>query len=99
MLSNEKVIIGFRQAQQNDIGYLLQLRKATMGEHLIEAGLNLSDQQHLDRVNEYFADSSLILMNKQPIGLIKLGVYRINCTFDNCKYLHNIKVKVLAERY
>ncbi|MFB0980934.1 MAG: GNAT family N-acetyltransferase [Alteromonadaceae bacterium] len=74
MLSNEKVIIGFRQAQQNDIGYLLQLRKATMGEHLIEAGLNLSDQQHLDRVNEYFADSSLILMNKQPIGLIKLGV-------------------------
>jgi ribosomal protein S18 acetylase RimI-like enzyme len=74
MLSNEKVTIGFRQAQQSDIGYLLQLRKATMGEHLIVAGLNLSDQQHLERISEYFADSSIILMNKQPIGLIKLGV-------------------------
>ncbi len=74
MLNNEKVTIGFRQAQQSDIGYLLQLRKATMGEHLIAAGLNLSDQQHLERVSECFEDSSIILMNKQPIGLIKLGV-------------------------
>ena len=74
MLNNEKVTIGFRQAQQSDIGYLLQLRKATMGEHLIAAGLHLSDQQHLERVIECFADSSIILMNKQPIGLIKLGV-------------------------
>ena len=45
-----------------------------MGEHLIVAGLNLSDQQHLERISEYFADSSIILLNKQPIGLIKLGV-------------------------
>ncbi|TWX55803.1 GNAT family N-acetyltransferase [Colwellia hornerae] len=45
-----------------------------MGEHLIAAGLNLSDQQHLERVKEFFADSSIILMNEQPIGLIKLGV-------------------------
>jgi N-acetylglutamate synthase-like GNAT family acetyltransferase len=74
MLNNEKVTIGFRQAQQSDIGYLLQLRKTTMGEHLIAAGLNLSDQQHLERINEFFADSSIIMMNKQPIGLIKLGV-------------------------
>jgi N-acetylglutamate synthase-like GNAT family acetyltransferase len=74
MLNNEKVTIGFRQAQQSDIGYLLQLRKAAMGEHLIAAGLNLSDQQHLERVNEFFGDSSIILMNKRPIGLIKLGV-------------------------
>jgi N-acetylglutamate synthase-like GNAT family acetyltransferase len=74
MPSNEKVIIGFRRSQQSDIGYLLQLRKATMEEHLIVAGLNLSDQQHLERINECFADSSIILMNKKPIGLIKLGV-------------------------
>lgn len=74
MLSNEKVTIGFRQAQQSDLGYLMQLRKATMGEHLIAAGFNLSDQQHLERISEFFADSSIIMMNKQPIGLIKLGV-------------------------
>ncbi|WP_223271553.1 GNAT family N-acetyltransferase [Colwellia hornerae] len=74
MLNDEKVTIGFRQAQPSDIGYLLRLRKASMGEHLIAAGLNLSDQQHLERVKEFFADSSIILMNEQPIGLIKLGV-------------------------
>jgi GNAT superfamily N-acetyltransferase len=74
MLANDKITIGFRQAEQNDIGFLLQLRKASMGEHLIAAGLNLSDQQHLERINECFLDSSIIMMNKQPIGLIKLGV-------------------------
>jgi len=74
MLSDEKVTIGFRQAQQSDIAYLLQLRKNSMGKHLIAAGLNLSDQQHLERINECFVDSSIILLNKQPIGLIKLGV-------------------------
>ena len=74
MLSNEKVTIGFRQAQQSELGYLMQLRKATMGEHLIAAGLNLSDQQHLERISEFFTDSSIITMNKKPIGLIKLGV-------------------------
>ena len=76
MLSNEKVTIGFRQAQQSDLGYLMQLRKATMGEHLIAAGLNLSDQQHLERISEFFTDSSIITMNKKPIGLIKLGVQK-----------------------
>jgi N-acetylglutamate synthase-like GNAT family acetyltransferase len=75
MPSDEKVTIGFRQAQQGDIDYLLQLRKATMEEHLVVAGLILSDQQHLDRIYECFADSSIILMNNQPIGLIKLGVF------------------------
>ena len=74
MLANDKITIGFRQAEQNDIGFLLQLRKASMGEHLIAAGLNLSDQQHLERINECFLDSSIIMINKQPIGLIKLGV-------------------------
>jgi GNAT superfamily N-acetyltransferase len=74
MLTDEKVTIGFRQAQQSDIGYLLQLRKASMGEHLIAAGLDLSDQQHLERVNEFFADSTIILMNNEPIGLIKIAV-------------------------
>lgn len=74
MFGDEKVTIGFRQAQSSDIDYLLQLRKATMGEHLIAAGLNLTDQQHLERIKEFFADSSIILINKQPIGLIKLGL-------------------------
>lgn len=78
MQSDGKVTIRFRQAQQSDVGFLLALRKAAMGEHLIAAGLNLSDQQHLARVNECFNDSSIILLDKQPIGLVKLGVFTEN---------------------
>jgi GNAT superfamily N-acetyltransferase len=74
MQAHKKITIGFRQALQADIVFLLRLRKASMGEHLISAGLNLSDQQHLERINEYFNDSSIILLDKQPIGLIKLGL-------------------------
>ncbi len=74
MQIDKKITIGFRQAQQEDIPFLLRLRKASMGEHLISAGLNLSEQQHLERINEHFNDSSIILLDKQPIGLIKLGL-------------------------
>jgi N-acetylglutamate synthase-like GNAT family acetyltransferase len=74
MHDNDKITIAFRQAQQADISFLLALRKASMGEHLLAAGLNLSDQQHLERINEYFADSSIILIGQQPIGVIKLGL-------------------------
>jgi ribosomal protein S18 acetylase RimI-like enzyme len=78
MQDDEKVTIGFRQAQLSDTAYLLQLRKASMGKHLITAGLNLTDQQHLERVNECFGDSSIIMVNKQPIGLVKLGLLANN---------------------
>jgi len=78
MHGDEKVTIGFKQAQLSDTAYLLQLRKASMGEHLISAGLNLTDQQHLERVNDCFGDSSIIMINKQPIGLVKLGLLADN---------------------
>ncbi len=74
MLNNEKVTIAFRQALQTDISFLLVLRKASMGDHLLAAGLKLSEQQHLERIHESFADSSIILLSNKPIGLIKLGV-------------------------
>ena len=76
MQGHKNITIGFRQAQQEDIPFLLRLRKDSMGEHLIAAGLNLSEQQHLERINEYFDDSSIILMDMQPIGLIKLGLMK-----------------------
>lgn len=76
MQDHKKITIGFRQAQQADIPFLLKLRKASMGEHLKSAGLNLSEHQHLERINECFNDSSIILLDKQPIGLIKLGLMK-----------------------
>ena len=69
-----KVIIGFRRAEKSDVDFLLILRKTSMNEHLLRAGITLSEQYHLSRINEYFSDSHVILRDKQAVGLIKLGV-------------------------
>ncbi len=69
-----KLSIGFRCAEKSDIPFLLTLRKATMTAHLKSAGYHFTDSNHLDRINEYFSDSHIILNNQEPIGLIKLGV-------------------------
>lgn len=67
--------ISFRQANESDRGFLLSLRKASMNDHLIEAGIVLNDQQHLQRIDEFFTDSHLILRDNEPIGLLKLGLF------------------------
>jgi len=69
-----KITIGFRRAVATDIEFLLALRKASMNEHLLRAGIALSEHYHLSRINEFFSDSHLILRDKQAVGLIKLGV-------------------------
>ncbi|WP_206484144.1 GNAT family N-acetyltransferase [Thalassotalea sp. G2M2-11] len=68
-----KTIITFRRAQHEDIAFLLNLRKQSMDNHLANAGLNLTDQQHKDRIMEFFNDSFIINKNAQPIGLIKIA--------------------------
>lgn len=75
MLKENKAKISFRQASKEDRGFLLALRKASMNEHLIAAGIMLNDQQHLQRIDEYFSDSHLILHDNKIIGLLKLGLF------------------------
>ncbi|WP_448566174.1 GNAT family N-acetyltransferase [Thalassotalea ganghwensis] len=45
-----------------------------MNEHLLRANINLTDEQHMMRIDEHFEDSFLILFNGEPIGLVKLGL-------------------------
>lgn len=68
-----KVTISFRQATVADLGFLLALRIASMSEHLVRAGIRLSHEENLERVKEHFSDSQIILRDKQPVGLIKIG--------------------------
>lgn len=75
MNKESKSTIAFKLASEADKGFLLTLRKASMGEHLITAGIVLNDQQHMQRVDEFFSDSHLILLNNQRIGLLKLGMF------------------------
>lgn len=46
-----------------------------MFEHLEKAGIFLNDTEHLQRIDEFFNDSYLILKNNVMIGVIKLGLF------------------------
>ena len=69
-----KVTIGFRNVKKDDVDFLLLLRKKSMNPHLKKAGLVANNDEHLARVMEFFQDSHIILHNRKPIGLLKLGV-------------------------
>lgn len=68
-------IISFKRASSTDRPFLLKLRKASMDEHLNNAGIYLDDEAHLQRIDEYFADSYLIFYQGFAIGLLKLGQF------------------------
>ena len=69
-----KLSVGFRRASSTDVDFLLLLRKSTMTEHLNKAGFHFSEQDHIARIHEFFNDSFIITINKESIGLIKLGL-------------------------
>lgn len=58
-------------AMQEDEPYLFTLRKLTMHEHLLQAGLHLSDSDHQSRVDEAYECSHLIVCSGKPVGMLK----------------------------
>ena len=69
-----KITIGFRNVKNEDIDFLLLLRKKSMNQHLKKAGIVMDNSAHLARIQEFYQDSHIILHNRKPIGLLKLGV-------------------------
>ncbi|MGB1261743.1 MAG: GNAT family N-acetyltransferase [Cognaticolwellia sp.] len=68
-------VLSFRRARASDKAFLLNLRKASMDEHLKAAGIFLDDQAHMLRIDEFFSDSHVILLQNIAIGLLKLGQF------------------------
>lgn len=64
-------VLTFRQANENDIDYLLWLRQKTMTEHLVNSGLEASVEKHLDRIKYEFNEAKIILLDNKAIGLLK----------------------------
>lgn len=62
----------YQKASKTDIEYLLWLRKATMNEHLLRLGMNISDTSHLNRIMYEFKNAKIVLLNNQRIGLLKV---------------------------
>jgi GNAT superfamily N-acetyltransferase len=89
-----KFTIGFRAVKHEDLDFLLKLRKKPMSKHLAKAKIKLTNEQHLERIKENYYDSHIILRDRKPIGLLKLGVVSLKGTK---KSLHIRQLQILPE--
>ena len=65
-----------------------------MTQHLLAAGIRMTDEQHLDSIKENFYESHIILANRKPIGLVKMGVVALNNTR---KSLHIRQIQIMPK--
>jgi len=89
-----KFTVGFRKVKHEDIDFLLELRRKTMTQHLLAAGIRMTDEQHLVRIKEHFYESHIILADRKPIGLLKMGVVALN---DTHKSLHIRQLQIMPK--
>ncbi len=59
------------KAKNVDITFLLKLRKLTMEEHLQQAKLYVSDEEHLARIKFKFDDAYIVKRLDDSVGLLK----------------------------
>jgi GNAT superfamily N-acetyltransferase len=69
-----KFTVGFRKVNDDDIDFLLSLRKRSMTKHLLDAGIRMTNDEHLVRIKEFYYQSHIILVDRKPAGVLKLGV-------------------------
>lgn len=62
----------YRKAKKEDIDFLINLRMKTMNEHLLSSNLPVTKELTLERVLHQFEKSSIIVLNDEPIGLLKI---------------------------
>lgn len=72
--------ISFRKVEDNDLAFLVKLRKLSMGKHLAFSGLVNTSESHVKSVKENFYESQIILRDRKPIGLLKMAVVALNNT-------------------
>lgn len=96
--SEQLLTFTFRKAVDSDISYLVALRKETMQEHLLTAGLVYSDQQHLARITEFFEDSYIICFGDVAIGLIKLAQAKDKWHIRQLQIAHEFQGKGLGRK-
>lgn len=89
-----KFTIGFRKVKNDDISFLLELRRKTMTQHLLAAGIRMSDEQHIERIKEFFYESQIILVDRKPVGLLKMGVVALK---GKHKSLHIKQLQIMPK--
>lgn len=63
----------FHPVNEQDLPFLLSLRKATMTEHLIRAGAPTDDEHHLARIRHRWEDAQIVRREGQAVGLLKVS--------------------------
>jgi hypothetical protein len=71
-----EIELTYRKCLNTDIEYLLWLRRKTMNEHLINSGMDVSEENHLNRIMFQFDQAKIILLNDQKIGLLKISEHQ-----------------------
>lgn len=72
----------YKQADETDIDFLLNLRMKTMNPHYEASGLSTDTETTLQRVLYQFEKANIIFLDNQPIGLLK-----VDRTFTNIEVL------------
>ena len=93
-----KFTIGFRAVKHEDLDFLLSLRKKSMSKHLAKAKIKLTNEQHLERIKEHYYDSHIILRNRKPIGLLKLGVLQSSVHVRQFQILPEFQKRGIGEQ-
>ncbi len=57
---------------QGDLDWLLNLRKETMTEHLLNSGMSIEEAEFKKRTLYNFEDTQIIIQNDNQIGMIKV---------------------------
>ena len=78
----------FRKAEESDFDYLLQLRRLTMDDYLLQNGLDISDKEHTFRIKYNFDDAKIILVDGVEAGLFKASYTAQNSQW----YIYQIQI-------
>lgn len=71
-LNKMNLKLEYRKALENDMDFLLDLRMKTMTEHLLSSNLPVTKESAIKRVLHQFEKAHIIILNDQPIGLLKI---------------------------
>lgn len=63
--------LALQAATEDDLPFLLALRKATMTEHLARVDAPRDDAHHLARIRYHFDDAQIVWLHGRPAGLFK----------------------------
>lgn len=71
MQARSPLAVTRRPATESDVPFLLELRRATMAEHMRRVGVAFVDEEQLQRVRVHFEHAEIVLCEGRPVGLFK----------------------------